>query len=58
MKNFIDIEKIESIENPIIIDVRTGDDNFTGYELYKKSHVQGAYYMDIDKGQEVEQVQN
>lgn len=58
MKNFIDIEKIESIENPIIIDVRTGDDNFTGSELYKKSHVQGAYYMDIDKGQEVEQVQN
>ncbi len=50
MKNFIEVTDLKTIENPVIIDVRTipGEPD-KGYEEYINGHLKDAYYMDLEK---------
>lgn len=50
LKNFIEAKDVKSIENPIILDVRTSltDDEY-GIGEYRKGHVEGAYFLDLEK---------
>lgn len=61
MKNFIDVEDLDKIENKIIIDVTSGDGENRGYDIYKKGHLKGAFFMDVDEdlaGQATEETGN
>ncbi len=51
MKNFVDVKWLEkNIENVILIDVRFDLHNKEyGKESYEKGHIEGAYFLDLDK---------
>lgn len=48
MKNFIDIDNLPSMDNALIIDIRTGDEDKSGRDYYLASHLPKAYFMDVD----------